>query len=81
MSGVHKQSRLAHLQASRRYFIGGSDGLAVLPWELLPTLLNGASIGDGLLDSDSAGHAPLTPRELEVRLANPARRNSFHGSY
>ena len=46
-----------------------TNGLAVLPWELLPTLLNGASIGDGLLDSDSAGHAPLTPRELEVLAA------------
>jgi DNA-binding NarL/FixJ family response regulator len=28
-----------------------------------------ASIGDGLLDSDSAGHASLTPRELEVLAA------------
>jgi DNA-binding NarL/FixJ family response regulator len=43
-----------------------TNGLAVLPWELVPTLLNEASIGDGLLDSDSATPAPLTPRELEA---------------
>jgi DNA-binding NarL/FixJ family response regulator len=46
-----------------------TNGLAVLPWELLPTLLNGAAIGEGLLDSDGAGRAPLTPRELEVLAA------------
>ena len=46
-----------------------TNGLAVLPYELLPTLLKGASIGDNLLDSDGAGCAPLTPRELEVLAA------------
>ena len=46
-----------------------TNGLAVLPRELLPTLLNEGSIGDGLLDSDGAGRAPLTPRELEVLTA------------
>jgi DNA-binding NarL/FixJ family response regulator len=46
-----------------------TNGLAVLPRELLPTLLNGSSIGDGFLDSDSPGHAPLTRRELEVLAA------------
>jgi DNA-binding NarL/FixJ family response regulator len=46
-----------------------TNGLAVLPWELLPTLLNGASIGDEFPDCDSAGQAPLTPRELEVLAA------------
>ena len=46
-----------------------TNGLAVLPWELLLTLLNGASIGDDLFGSASAGYAPLTPRELEVLAA------------
>ena len=41
-----------------------TNGLAVLPCELLPTLLNGASIGDDSFDSDGAGRAPLTPREI-----------------
>ena len=43
-----------------------TNGLAVLPWELLPTLLNGASIGDGLLDSD----------ERRPRTANASRARS-----
>ena len=46
-----------------------TNGLAVLPCELLPMLLNGASIGDGSFDSDGAGRAPLTPREIEVLAA------------
>jgi DNA-binding NarL/FixJ family response regulator len=45
------------------------NGLAVLPRELLATLINGASPVDGLLDRNDAGPVPLTPRELEVLAA------------
>jgi DNA-binding NarL/FixJ family response regulator len=45
------------------------NGLAVLPRELLATLINGASPVDELLDRNHAGPAPLTPRELEVLAA------------
>ena len=45
------------------------NGLAVLPRELLATLINGASPVDELLDRIDAGRAPLTPRELEVLAA------------
>jgi DNA-binding NarL/FixJ family response regulator len=41
-------------------------GLAVLPRELLLTLLNGASAADELPDGNDAVRARLTPRELEV---------------
>jgi len=43
-----------------------TNGLAVLPRELLPTLLNGGSEADELLDSNDAVRTRLTPRELEV---------------
>lgn len=46
-----------------------TTGLAILPRELLPTLLNGASLADRSLDSNDSGHARLTPRELEVLAA------------
>jgi DNA-binding NarL/FixJ family response regulator len=46
-----------------------ANGLAVLPCDLLATLLNGASSADELLDSNDAGRAPLTPREFEVLAA------------
>ena len=46
-----------------------TNGLAVLPRELLPTLLNGASFADEVLDGNDAVHARLTPRELEVLAA------------
>jgi DNA-binding NarL/FixJ family response regulator len=45
------------------------NGLAVLPRELLATLINGASPVDELLDRIDAGRAPLTPHELEVLAA------------
>jgi len=48
---------------------GVINGLAVLPRELLATLINGASPVDELLDRNDAGPAPLTPRELEVLAA------------
>ena len=41
-------------------------GLAILPCELLPTLLDGAGFGRR---ADETGHARLTPRELEVLAA------------
>jgi DNA-binding NarL/FixJ family response regulator len=44
-------------------------GLAVLPRELLLTLLNGASAADELPDGNDAVRARLTPRELEVLAA------------
>ena len=44
-----------------------TKGLAVLPSELLPTLLSGASLD--LLDDNDADRARLTPRELEVLAA------------
>ena len=44
-----------------------TNGLAVLPCELLPTLLSGASLD--LLDDNDADRARLTPRELEVLAA------------
>ena len=46
-----------------------ANGLAVLPRELLPTLLNGASAAEELIDGNDAGRARLTPRELEVLAA------------
>ncbi len=46
-----------------------TNGLAVLPRELLPTLLNGGSEADELLDSNDAFRTRLTPRELEVLAA------------
>jgi DNA-binding NarL/FixJ family response regulator len=44
-------------------------GLAVLPRELLLTLLNGASAADELPDGNDAVRARLTTRELEVLAA------------
>jgi DNA-binding NarL/FixJ family response regulator len=46
-----------------------TNGLAVLPCELLPTLLSGASLVGELLDDNDADRARLTPRELEVLAA------------
>jgi two-component system, NarL family, response regulator YdfI len=46
-----------------------TKGLAVLPSELLPTLLGGASLVGELFDGDDADRARLTPRELEVLAA------------
>jgi len=46
-----------------------TNGLAVLPRELLPTLLNGGSEADELPDSNDAVRARLTRRELEVLAA------------
>lgn len=46
-----------------------TNRLAVLPRELLPTLLNGGSEADELLDSNDAVRTRLTPRELEVLAA------------
>ena len=44
-----------------------TKGLTVLPSELLPTLLSGASLD--LFDDNDADRARLTPRELEVLAA------------
>ncbi len=46
-----------------------TNGLAVLPGELLAALLNGGSEADELPDSNDAVRAGLTPRELEVLAA------------
>ncbi len=46
-----------------------TNRLAVLPRELLPTLLNGGSETDRSPDSNDAVRARLTPRELEVLAA------------
>src|SRR6266508_1540344 len=46
-----------------------TNGLAVLPRELLPTLLNGASAAEELPDGNDEVRARLTPRELEVLAA------------
>jgi DNA-binding NarL/FixJ family response regulator len=46
-----------------------TNGLAVLPRELLPTLLNAVSDGDETLDGNDAARTPLTARELEVLAA------------
>jgi two-component system, NarL family, response regulator YdfI len=46
-----------------------TKGLAVLPSELLPTLLSGASPVGELLDDNDADRTRLTPRELEVLAA------------
>jgi DNA-binding NarL/FixJ family response regulator len=46
-----------------------TSGLAVLPHELLPTLLDGASLADDLVNRNDGSHARLTPRELEVLTA------------
>jgi DNA-binding NarL/FixJ family response regulator len=48
-----------------------TNGLAVLPGELLPTLLSGASLVGELLDDNDADRTRLTPRELEVRSMRP----------
>jgi len=46
-----------------------TNGLAVLPRELLPMLLNAGSDVDEPLDGDDTAHTPLTARELEVLAA------------
>jgi DNA-binding NarL/FixJ family response regulator len=46
-----------------------TNDLAILPRELLPTLLNGETDPDDLFDGHAAGRALLTPRELEVLAA------------
>ena len=46
-----------------------TNGLAILPRELLPTLLNGGSDADDLFDGNDTVRALLTPRELEVLAA------------
>jgi DNA-binding NarL/FixJ family response regulator len=46
-----------------------TNGLAVLPRELLRTLLNGASASEELPDGNDEIRARLTPRELEVLAA------------
>jgi len=53
---------------------GGTNGLAVLPGELLPALLSGASLVGELLDDSDADRVRLTPRELEVRCCDGRRR-------
>jgi two-component system, NarL family, response regulator YdfI len=45
------------------------SGLAVLPQELLPTLLDRTSRGDGLVNGTDGSYGRLTPRELEVLTA------------
>jgi DNA-binding NarL/FixJ family response regulator len=45
------------------------SGLALLPYELVPTLLNGGALGGESVNSVDRGHARLTPRELEVLTA------------
>jgi DNA-binding NarL/FixJ family response regulator len=46
-----------------------TNGLAVLPGELLPALLSGASLVGALLDDKTQAAYGLTPRELEVLAA------------
>jgi DNA-binding NarL/FixJ family response regulator len=46
-----------------------TSGFAVLPHELLPTLRDGASLADKLMEGNDRGHARLTPRELDVLTA------------
>jgi DNA-binding NarL/FixJ family response regulator len=46
-----------------------TNGLVVLPRELLATLIGGASLADGLPDGQDSADARLTPRELEVLAA------------
>jgi DNA-binding NarL/FixJ family response regulator len=46
-----------------------TSGLVVLPRELLPTLLDGAPLGDDPMDATDRDHAQLTPRELDVLTA------------
>jgi DNA-binding NarL/FixJ family response regulator len=46
-----------------------TNGLAILPRELLATLLNGASLTEERRDSNDSAGAGLTPRELEVLAA------------
>jgi len=46
-----------------------TNGLAVLPRELLPTLLNDAPVADELFDGNNAIGPRLTPREVEVLAA------------
>jgi DNA-binding NarL/FixJ family response regulator len=46
-----------------------TNGLAVLPRELVATLLHGGSLPDELPDGGDAAGARLTPRELEVLVA------------
>jgi two-component system, NarL family, nitrate/nitrite response regulator NarL len=64
---------ILHRSAGREEIVAAikavMSGLAVLPHELLPTLLDGASLGDELMDRLDGDHARLTPRELEVLAA------------
>jgi len=46
-----------------------TQGLASLPHELFRMLLDAGSLADASIDGPDAGHAPLTPRELEVLTA------------
>src|SRR5260370_36661313 len=46
-----------------------TNGLAVLPRDVLASLLDGASPADEVPDGNDAGGARLTPRELEVLAA------------
>jgi DNA-binding NarL/FixJ family response regulator len=83
VDGAHEANSLEALYAGARAILprsaernqiilaikGVINGLAVLPRELLATLINGASPVDELLDRNDAGPAPLTPRELEVLAA------------
>jgi DNA-binding NarL/FixJ family response regulator len=46
-----------------------TNGLVVLPRELLPTLLNAGSDADEVLDGNDAVRTLLTARELEVLAA------------
>jgi DNA-binding NarL/FixJ family response regulator len=46
-----------------------TNGLAILPRELLATLLNGASLTEERRDGNDSAGAGLTPRELEVLAA------------
>src|SRR5262249_34989563 len=45
------------------------SGLVIVPHELLPTLLDGASLAEESTDTVDAEHARLTPRELDVLAA------------
>jgi DNA-binding NarL/FixJ family response regulator len=64
---------ILHRSAGREEIVAAikavMSGLAVLPHELLPTLLDGASLGDESRDRLDGDHARLTPRELEVLAA------------
>jgi len=83
VDGVDVESSLDALYAGARAILprsAGSDeitstiravaaGLVVLPRALLPTLLEGAPLAEEFVGHNDAGHAPLTPRELEVLAA------------